>query len=51
MTTSGRSNVEWGVERFLGNGGLLENRCSQALAARRRGFLFVSHRRRQLLGL
>ena len=50
-TASGRSNAEGGIERVPGNGGaLLENRCSQALATRRRDFLFVSHRQRQILG-
>ena len=49
-TASSKSDAERGVKRVLGKGGLLENRRSQALAARRRDFLFDSHRRRQLLG-
>ena len=50
-TASGRSNAKGGVERALCNGGMLENRYSQPLAAHCRDFLFVTHRRRQLLGL
>ena len=46
----GRSDAEGGVERVLGNGRLLENRFSQALAAHRKDFLFASHIQYQLLG-
>ena len=50
-TASGRSNVQGGVERALCNGGMLENCCSQPLAARCRDFLFASHKQCQMLGL
>ena len=34
--------MEGGVERVLGNRGLLENRCSKSFAADRQDFLFAS---------
>ena len=48
MTAPDDSDVEGGIDRALGDERLLDNRWSQALAACRRDFLFVSHRRRQL---
>ena len=49
IVASDGSDVEGGIDKGLGDEGLLDNRWSQALAAYKRDFLFDSHRRRQLL--
>ena len=49
MISSDDSDVEGGIDRGLGDEGLLDNHWSQALVACRPDFLFVSHRQHQLL--